>query len=313
VHGDSVDRARFTSMLTSIIDYETMLMRDAPFDEYTFFFHVGRRYGGGGMEHSNSSAIGVDTAASLPNITAHEFFHLWNVKRIRPQSLEPLDRAREMWVPSLWFAEGVTNTYASYTLVRTGLWTKSQFLQDLSAQMTELQSRPAHRWQSVQESSLVTWFDKYSLYSSPELSISYYNKGQLLGFGLDLLIRDRTDNRASLDDVMRSMNDQYAHHGQFYADNEAIRTAAEEVIRKAKPGANFDLGDFFRRYISGTDELPYADWLAIAGLTLKISGQHYQVEESSQATARQKQILSDLLSSNVSSSRQPAAARAARR
>src|SRR5262249_13177615 len=151
--------------------------------------------------------------ASLPNVTAHEFFHLWNVKRIRPQSLEPLDRTREMWTPSLWFAEGVTSTYASYTLVRAGLWTKARFLQDLSTQITELQSRPARRWQSVEESSLITWFDKYELYNGPEMSISYYNKGQLLGFSLDIVIRDRTDNRAGLDDVMRAMNEQYAHRG----------------------------------------------------------------------------------------------------
>ncbi len=308
VQGDSVDRSRLVSMLASIVNYQTHLMGDAPFEEYLFILHIGRRYGGGGMEHSNSTAIVADSAAALPNITAHEFFHLWNVKRIRPQSLEPLDRTREMWTRALWFAEGVTNTYAAYTLVRTGLWTRSQFLQDLSSQISELQSRPARQWQSAEESSLVTWFDKYDLYTSPELSISYYNKGQLLGFGLDLLIRDRTDNRASLDDVLRAMNQQYAHRGRFYRDSADIRSVAEQVIRQAKPGADADLSSFFARYVSGTDELPYAEWLAIAGLTLKVSAQHYQIEEVPQPSERQKQILSGLLSGEMISETQAAAA-----
>ena len=228
LHGDSVDRARLINTLTAIVNYETGMMGDAPFTEYTFFLHVGRRYGGGGMEHSNCNAIAVDSGASLPSVSAHEFFHLWNVKRIRPQSLEPLDRTREMWTTALWFAEGVTNTYASYTLVRAVLWSKAEFLDDLSNGITTLEARPAHHWQSAEESSLTAWFEKYALYSRPEFSVSYYNKGQLLGVGLDLVIRDATDNRASLDDVMRRLNQQYAQRGRFYPDSQGVRTAAEK-------------------------------------------------------------------------------------
>jgi predicted metalloprotease with PDZ domain len=235
------------------------------------------------------------------------------VKRIRPQSLEPIDRTKEMRTPALWFAEGVTNTYASYALVRTGLWSKTQFLQDLSGQIMDLQSRPARNWQSAEESSLVAWFEKYPLYNGPDISVSYYDKGQLLGLGLDLMIRDRTDNQASLDDVMRTMNDEYAHRGHFYSDSDGIRAAAEQVIRQAKPSANVDLSDFFRRYVSGTDELPYADWLNVAGLVLKVSGQHHEVEESSQPTDRQKRILSSLISGQTTSNLQIPAARAAGR
>jgi predicted metalloprotease with PDZ domain len=308
LHGDSVDRAKLISTLTAIVNYETGMMGEAPFSEYLFIFHVGRRFGGGGMEHSNSTAIGADSGPALLNVSAHEFFHLWNVKRIRPQSLEPLDRTREMWTPALWFAEGVTNTYASYTLVRTGLWSKSEFLADLGEQITELQSRPARLWQSAEESSLATWFDKYSLYDRPESSISYYDKGQLLGVGLDLVIRDATDNRASLDDVMRRLNQEYAQRGRFYADSEGIRTVAEEVIRGATAGATTNLTDFFRRYVAGTDELPYGQWLSIAGLTLKVSGERREVEELPQATERQRRILSGLLKGGVTEEAVPAGA-----
>ncbi len=309
IHGDSVDRARLVTALTAIVDYQTGMMGEAPFSEYFFLFHVGRRFGGGGMEHSNSTAIAADTGAALPSVSAHEFFHLWNVKRIRPQSLEPVDRTREMWTRALWFAEGVTNTYASYTLVRTGLWSKAEFLADLGEQLTALQSRSARSWQSVEESSLTAWLEKYSLYNRPEFSINYYNKGQLLGLGLDLVIRDATDNRASLDDVLRKLNQQYAHQGRFYADSGGVRTAAEEVVREANRGARTDLADFFRRYVAGSDELPLAEWLAIAGLTLRISGERREVEEMRQPAERQRRILDGLLKGGVSASAQAASNR----
>jgi predicted metalloprotease with PDZ domain len=296
LHGDSVDHAQLTSTLAAIVNYETGMMGDAPFTSYTFFIHVGRRYGGGGMEHRNSTAIAVDSGSALASVSAHEFFHLWNVKRIRPQSLEPVDRTREMFTPALWFAEGVTNTYASYALVRSGLWTKAEFLDDLGDEITTLETRPAHHWQSAEESSLTTWFDKYALYDRPEFSISYYNKGQILGVGLDLVIRDATDNRASLDDVMRRLNQQYAQRARFYPDSQGVRMAAEEVIRQFRPDSTAYLADFFRHYVSGTDDLPYAEWLSVAGLTLKVSGEHRQVEEVPQPTERQRRILSSLLS-----------------
>ena len=277
-HGEAVDHGALTRMLSEIVNYETRLMGDAPFPEYMFLLHVGQNWGGGGMEHANSTAISVGSFATLGNVSAHEFFHLWNVKRIRPQSLEPVDYTREMWTPVLWFAEGVTSTYGAYTLVRTGLWNHAQFLADLGAQITELESRPARNWQSAEESSLDTWFDKYPLYDRPDFSISYYNKGQLLGVALDILIRDATDNRASLDDVLRRMNEQYAQRGRFYADSAGIEEAVEEVVRGANVGgANSGLASdfpgFFKRYVSGTEEMPFADLLSRAGLTLKTQGE----------------------------------------
>ena len=272
-HGEAADHAALTHMLSEIVNYETRLMGDAPFPEYTFILHVGQNYGGGGMEHANSTAISVGSFGMLANVSAHEFFHLWNVKRIRPQSLEPVDYTREMWTRALWFAEGVTSTYAAFTLVRTAIWNHAQFLADLGAQITELESRPARAWQSVEESSLDTWLDKYPLYDRPDFSISYYNKGQLLGLALDILIRDATDNRASLDDVLRRLNEQYAQRGRFYADSAGIEDAVEEVVRAANPGLAGDFSGFFKRYVSGTDEMPFADLLSRAGLGLKTQGE----------------------------------------
>ncbi len=274
VHGDSGDRARLTESIKRIVDYDVSLMGGAPFREYLFLFHVGNNFGGGGMEHMNCTAISADVPAQLPVYSAHEFFHAWNVKRIRPQALEPVDYTKEMWTRSLWFAEGVTNTYESYTLVRTGLWTPQQFYANLADQIGELQSRPAHRWQSAEQSSLDAWFEKYPLYNRPEESISYYDKGQIIGVLLDLLIRDRTDNRAGLDDVLRELNEEYAKTGRFYDGSEALRAVMEDVIRRRAPSADADLADFFKRYIAGTDEIPYADFLSRAGWVLRDTSQH---------------------------------------
>jgi predicted metalloprotease with PDZ domain len=273
VHGDSGDRSRLTDALKRIVDYEVSLMGGAPFREYLFLFHVGTVFGGGGMEHANCTAISADVPGQLAAYSAHEFFHAWNVKRIRPKSLEPVDFTREMWTKSLWFAEGVTNTYGAYAMVRTGLWSTQQFYGNLAGQISELESRPAHRWQSVEQSSLDAWYEKYPAYTRPEESISYYNKGQLVGLALDLLIRDRTDNRAGLDDMLRVLNDEFARRGRFYNESEDLRAVAENVIRGKAPSVNPDLQDFFVRYVSGTDEIPFDDLLGRAGWLLKDTGQ----------------------------------------
>ena len=292
IHGEGWDRHELTDALTRIVTYETQLMGGAPYPSYTFIFHIGAG-NGGGMEHANSTAIGAGSTLAAIHTAAHEFFHLWNVKRIRPQSLEPVDYVHEMPTRALWFAEGVTSTYGAYTLVRTGLWTIEQFYGDLGAQITTLQSRPARLWQSVEESSLDTWFDRYTLYAQPEFSISYYNKGQLDGILLDILIRDATDNRRSLDDVLRALNDQFAKRRRFYNDTADIEATAGSV-------ASTSLKDFFTRYVSGTDELPYAEILARAGLRISRSrtprnDDAFSVSESPDATDKQRRIRDGIL------------------
>ena len=264
IHGDNWKQARVEDALRRICSYEIKLMGGAPFEHYTFIFHIGKAAagGGGGMEHANSTAIYVPSDEYLPNVAAHEFFHLWNVKRIRPAALEPVDYTKEQYTHALWFAEGVTNTYASYTLVRTGLWTKEQFYADLSDQITELESRPASRWQSAEQSSLDAWLEKYPLYNAPAHSVSYYTKGQMLGVLLDILIRDRTANAASLDDVLRTMNEEFAKKGRTYRDSLDVRLTAEKVA-----GASYD--DFFQRYVAGAEPLPYQEILQLAALELR--------------------------------------------
>jgi predicted metalloprotease with PDZ domain len=264
IHGDNFKKHDVEVALRKIVQYETRLMDGAPYDHYTFIFHVGKAAGGsgGGMEHANSTAIFVPSASYLPNISAHEFFHLWNVKRIRPATLEPLDYTHEMYTRALWFAEGVTNTYGSYALVRSGIWNKQEFYSDLASQITELEARPADQWQSAEQSSLDAWLEKYALYNQPGHSVSYYTKGQVLGMLLDILIRDRTDNEHSLDDVFRAMNQDFARQGKFYRDSLDVRLTAEKI-------AGSSLADFFAKYVSDAQPLPYRSFFAVAGLTLQ--------------------------------------------
>lgn len=264
IHGDNYKKHEVESALRKIVRYETRMMEGAPYDHYTFLFHIGKAAAGagGGMEHANCTAIFAPSGSYLANVSAHEFFHLWNVKRIRPATLEPVDFTHEMYTRALWFAEGVTNTYGSYTLVRTGIWNKREFYQDLGAQITELQTRPAEQWQSAEQSSLDAWLEKYALYNQPQRSVSYYTKGQVLGVLLDILIRDHTENQRSLDDLLRTMNQDFAKSGKFYRDSLDVRLTAEKITGTS-------LEDFFAKYVSGAQPLPLADYLATAGLTLQ--------------------------------------------
>ena len=124
------NRATLEDSLKRITGYEVKLMGGPPFKEYTFFFHIGAYpdAGGGGMEHANCTAIGGSSVEMVSAIAAHEFFHAWNVKRIRPQSLEPVDYTKEQYSRALWFAEGVTSTYGSFALERSGIWNERQMV-----------------------------------------------------------------------------------------------------------------------------------------------------------------------------------------
>ena len=262
VHGDNWHKKKVEEELKRICEYELKLMDGAPFERYTFILHIGKGAGGGGMEHENSTAIGVGSDEYLSGVAAHEFFHLWNVKRIRPATLYPVDYSKEQFTRALWFAEGVTSTYGAYTLVRSGIWKKEQFYMDLGQQISELENRPANRWQSVEQSSLDAWLEKYPLYNQPEHSVSYYTKGQVLGDLLDILIRDRTNNEKSLDDVLRTMNTDFAKQGKGYRDSLDIRLTIEKIA-----GSSFE--DFFQKYVAGTEPFPYQRILALAGLDLR--------------------------------------------
>jgi len=262
------DMAKIVAALHKIVAAAISWMNDRPFDTYTFIYHFPRGQGGGGMEHAYSTAIELNADAmkqslsSLTSVTAHEFFHLWNVKRIRPQTLEPVDYTKENYTRALWFCEGVTSTAEETIQFRAGLLDEKRYFEGLGQEITELERRPAHLTQSAEESSLDAWLEGNGYYRRPERSISYYNKGELLGVMLDLAVRDASHGRASLREVLQWMNENYAQRGRFFNDSEGVREAAEAV-------SHADLTSFFANYVAGTEEIPWDDFLRPVGLRVQ--------------------------------------------
>jgi len=259
------DMEKIVGQLHKIVAAATGWMDERPFESYMFLYHFPRGPAGGGMEHAYSTAIDLNADAvkngsgALPGVTAHEFFHLWNVKRIRPQTLEPVDYTKENYTRALWFSEGVTSTVEGLIQLRAGLLDEKGYLYRLGEEIGELERRPAHLTQSAEESSLDAWLEGNSYYRRPERSISYYNKGELLGVMLDLAVRDASHGKASLREVLQWMNRNDAKKGRFFQDSEGVREAAETV-------SHADLRWFFSKYVAGTEEIPWNDFFRSVGL-----------------------------------------------
>jgi predicted metalloprotease with PDZ domain len=262
------DMAKIIAALHKIVAAATTWMNDRPFDTYTFLYHFPRGPGGGGMEHAFSTAIELNAESikqsldPLTSVTAHEFFHLWNVKRIRPKTLEPVDYTKENYTRALWFSEGVTSTAEGIIQLRAGLIDEKQYLVRLGEQITEFERRPAHLTQSAEDSSLDAWLEGDGYYRRPDRSVSYYNIGELLGVMLDLALRDQSHGQTSLREVMQWMNENYAKKGRYFDDSQGVREAAEAV-------SHTDLASFFAKYVAGKEEIPWDDFFRPVGLRVE--------------------------------------------
>lgn len=297
VHGKLEHPDAVREKLARICKYELALMGGAPFSHYTFIFHIGENVGGGGMEHANGTAIAARNEEAALTIAAHEFFHLWNVKRIRPASLEPVDYTKEQYTKSLWFAEGVTSTYERYTLLRAGVWTKAKFYESWSHEISQLEASPANRWQSAEQSSLDTWFEKYPIYNQPTHSVSYYTKGAVIGVLLDLWIRKQTNNERSFDDMMRALNELFGKTGKPYRDREDLEAVCSQTAKSS-------CAEFFDLYVGGTKPFPYDEYFGFAGLKIRRvvrsspqmgTETYFEISEDDAASEKQKRIRAGIL------------------
>ena len=240
------------------------IMGEAPYDVYTVFFNVihGPIDFGGGLEHGSSqydimpALAFADPSGTLGDfmypLLSHEFFHLWNVKRIRPAEMWPYDYHAEQYTPLLWWSEGVTDYYADLTNLRSGLWNPDQFLANTVSNIKQADDTP-EPW-SVEDGSEATWIHEVYVNSSQ----LYYPKGSLLGFLLDISIRDATDNAHNLDQVMRAL------YTRFYRQSKGFLTA--DLLNELRTAGMPDIDAFYRRYIDGRDSLPYETIFAKAGL-----------------------------------------------
>ncbi len=248
----------FVEIIQRIVTSQGELFGSFPFANYVFLFTLP---GGGGLEHLNSTSIGLnperqkdDPTAGAP-VTSHEFFHAWNVKRIRPEALGPFDYQRENYTGDLWVAEGWTSYYGDLTLCRTGIWDRDRFLDRIQATISREMNKPRRKEHSVYWASRNSWHR----FSDEEGSrVDYYGTGELLGMLIDLKIRHETGGTKSLDDVMRFMNRWFAERNVGFADG--------DVERACTALSNHDFAEFFARHVRGTLDPPFAEYLAYAGV-----------------------------------------------
>ena len=266
------DLALMKAEVQKIVETEVALFGDIPYHDYTFFLHL-RPNGGGGLEHLNSTALGfprfrfsgADGYRRFGALVAHEFFHLWNVKRIRPDALGPFDYTKENHTKLLWVAEGITEYYGQLMLRRAGLISDEAYLQHLASQIQDVQDTPGRKLMSAEDASFNSWIKEYRPdENSINSQISYYDKGELLGMLLDLEIRRRSNNAKSLDDVMRML------YNDFFKKNRNYTPADFQKVCETAAGSSLE--DFFARYVRGTDELPYNQVLPAAGLEIQQAG-----------------------------------------
>jgi predicted metalloprotease with PDZ domain len=265
--------------IEKIVRAETAMWGPPEFDSYTFLVHFAADgHSNDGMEHLTSTQIimpGVLADASVYEETldaiAHEFFHVWNVKRLRPIELGPWDFTRPANTRGLWIAEGITNYYGHLMQRRAGLWTDEKLWTTLVQQITEVENAPGSRLMSAEESSLSAPFIDDAPHAQEtnlaNTSISYYPKGEILGVTLDLLIRGRTNGKASLDEVMRRMYEEFylkSPNATYYLRGRGYKNEDFERMVSAVAGA--DMSDFFKRYVRGVESPPYEEAFAQVGL-----------------------------------------------
>jgi len=267
--------------IEKIVRAEVGMWGAPEFDEYTFLIHFAADdHSGDGMEHLTSTQIIQPGALADPGTyegtlgtVAHEFFHVWNVKRLRPQELGPWDFTRPLSTRGLWIAEGFTNYYGHLMLRRAGLWSDRRFFDQESETIRRIESAQGSRLMSAEESSLSAPFiDGAPAAQATNLqntAISYYPKGQLIALVLDLMVRGRTKGKSSLDDVMRQMYEELylnSPNTSYYLRGRGYQT--EDLERIASRRTGIDFTDFFKRHIRDVEVLPYDEAFAYVGLRL---------------------------------------------
>ncbi len=242
-----------------------------PYEGYTFII-LSTPGGYGGLEHCRSTTLLTSPYNMQPRkkyeefleLVSHEFFHLWNVKRIHPAVLGPFDYQREAYTRSIWVMEGVTSYYDRLLLVRAGLKKPKAYLEVLAEELGKIAEIPGRLRHSLEEASFDAWIKFYRPdENSSNSSISYYLKGGVVALLLDLTIRARSEGARSLDDVMRLLWRRYGARGVGFAD-EDVQAIFEEA-------AGLSLADFFSRFVRGRDELELAPLLRSIGLMVAVS------------------------------------------
>ncbi|MDE1837800.1 MAG: M61 family metallopeptidase [Euryarchaeota archaeon] len=252
-----------------IVEATYRLFGELPMPRYTFFYHLNEKWDGG-LEHLAGTAITLPSVVFAPrkeyevflDVTCHEYFHLFNVKRIRPKVLGPFDYEQENYTRMLWAMEGTTDYYTYLLLRRAGLYSPKKYLEKVGEQVKKFREIPGRNHQSLEEASFDSWIDLYRPgEETRNISISYYLKGNLVSLCMDLEIRGKSQNAHSLDDVMRHLWQEFGKKGAGIPEG--------DWQKEAERATGVELGGFFDRYVRGRDDIDFATFLRHAGLTLE--------------------------------------------
>lgn len=264
--GGNYDKERLKVDMAKIVEQATAIFGENPNKHYTFIVH-NYEQGGGGLEHLNSTVLGASRNAygtdrgykGFLSLVAHEYFHLWNVKRLRPVALGPFDYDNENYTTNLWTAEGFTSYYENKLLIRAGFTSQNTFLNDIIGGLGTVINTPGAKIQSASSSSFDAWIIGYRPNeNSKNNAISYYSKGEIIGLLMDLEIANATKGAKSLDDVMKAMYEQGKQQKRGYTDAE-FKAMVEQIS-----GISFT--NFWAKYVDGTDDVDFEKYFAYAGI-----------------------------------------------
>lgn len=284
------DYREFTAELQRIIQAASAIIGDIPYTDYTF---IGIGKGRGGIEHLNSTTVALESIPSdyaerkrLLHFLAHEYFHHYNAKRIRPIELGPFDYTKANKTKQLWVAEGITVYYEGIIMNRAGLISKEDLLQQWAKEIEGYELNEGKAYQSLADASEKTW-EEGPFGNKEGRGISYYQKGPIVGLLLDLKIRQVTNSQRSLDDVMQKLYYRYYRQkGRGFTEDE-FRATCEEV-------AGVNLQDIFD-YVYTTKPLDYGTYFGYAGLTLQLNKQHVRLVQHIKSNQRQRRLLAKLV------------------
>jgi predicted metalloprotease with PDZ domain len=267
---EGLDEKKFVEDLKKIISATTSIMKHVPYQDYSFIM---MEAGGGGLEHWNSQAIFTNGSfifktkeayTDFLNFVSHEYFHLYNVKAIRPIALGPFDYSKENYTNMLWVSEGLTVYYEYLIMMRAGLLESKEALNYITESIKRYENIEGSKHMTLTQSSFDIWLNFFNKESNAkQATISYYNKGPVIGLLLDLEIRKATNNQQSMDDVMRFLyNQYYLKEARGFTDAE-FWAACEKMAGKSLSA--------IKEYVDTVKEIDYAKYLDYAGLQIDLS------------------------------------------
>ncbi|MET3114477.1 putative metalloprotease with PDZ domain [Pedobacter sp. CG_S7] len=275
--GGSYDKERLKVDMAKVVAASTAIYGENPNKHYTFIVHNFSR-GGGGLEHLNSTVLGAsrDQYTSekgyygFLGLVAHEYYHLWNIKRLRPVALGPFDYNKENYTTNLWIAEGFTAYYENKIMLRAGFSSPEKIATDLATAVSNAENTPGAKIQSAAEASFDAWIKYYRPNeNSNNTTVSYYSKGEVIGLLMDVAIAHATKGTKSLDDVMKAMYLQGKTLKRGYTDAE-FKTMVEKIS-----GVSFT--DFYAKYVNGTHAIEYDKYFGYAGIKIKNENEGKQI------------------------------------